>query len=273
MARWEGRPVPELPKPSALEWARLVVRLIFLFGATGCLLLIYVLARGVESVIGGRALSIPIIRAWAWVGATVAGLRVRTEGAPMTQGGARVMNHVGWVDVFSILTATQHFFVAKSEVRSWPFMGWLAAFTGTMFVERTRMAAKRQEAELLARVRTGDKLGFFPEGTSTDGQEVIQFKSTLFAAFMAPDVIDEMWIQPVSVHYAPGPGLPDYFYAWWGKTPFLDHFISVISRGRGGVATIHFHDAVRAADFEDRKRLAAYCEDKVREGLEAKLAA
>ena len=59
---------------------------------------------------------------------------------------------------------------------------------GTMFIDRRPAEAKRQEAELLARLARGDRMAIFPEGTSTDGQRVLPFKSALFGVFFAPEM-------------------------------------------------------------------------------------
>ena len=266
MSTWLGAPAPEFTRIRPLQWLRLVVRAVVLVAGTAVLLLIYSLMRVVDLLVAGTP-SRAIARIWARLGCFVCGLSVKVTGTPMQQGGARVANHCSWSDVFVLLAAGDIYFVAKSEVRSWPFMGWLAHYTGTMFVERRRQAAKVQETQFLERIHKGHRLCFFPEGTSTDGTRVLPFKSTLFAAFTTPGVRDEAWLQPVSVFYRPRDGVLKDYYGWWGEIGFAEHFAHVMATSTGGVAQVIFHEPVRASDFPDRKALAKHCETEVRAGF------
>lgn len=266
MATWDGAPSPEFPRKTFGQILRSIWRIGWMLIVTFTLLPFYALARILERILPRIGASRAVIWAWARTGVFMCGLRVRSIGTPMPMGGARVANHSSWADIFVLLTAAQMYFVAKSEVRSWPFMGWLAAFTGTMFIERKPQAAKRQEAQFLERMHTGDRLGFFPEGTSSDGLRVLPFKSTLFAAFMAPAMREEMWVQPMSVIYAPRADLRRDFYGWWGSAEFGAHLIDVAARATNGVATVVFHPPVRPCDFPDRKALARHCEAEVAKG-------
>jgi len=191
----------------------------------------------------------------------------------MQHGGARVANHASWADIFVLRAAAQMFYVAKAEVRDWPLMGMIGAHTGTMFITRDRTQAKAQEALFLDRLRSGDRLCFFPEGTSSDSLRVLPFKSTLFAAFMAKDLAELMWIQPVSVVYHPRAGLAEDSFGWWGNMPFGAHLIDIFGKSYRSDVFVIFHDPVRAADFSDRKALAAHCEEAVRRGHAEKLLA
>jgi 1-acyl-sn-glycerol-3-phosphate acyltransferase len=168
--------------------------------------------------------------------------------------------------------AAQIFFVAKSEVRGWPVLGFIADQTGTMFIERKRTEAKRQEGMFADRLGKGHRLCFFPEGTSSDGMRVLPFKSTLFNAFLTDQLRDEMWVQPVTVYYHAAKHLRDSFYGWWGELGFGEHFLCVLGQSTGGTAHVVFHEAVRAADFADRKALSKHCEDEVRKGHDALIA-
>lgn len=206
------------------------------------------------------------------LGARVLGLQVLVRGIPMQMGGARVANHSSWLDIFSFRTAAQIFFVSKSEVASWPLVGFVARQTGTMFIARKRSDAKRQEAQFLERLTSGDRLCFFPEGTSSDGLRVLPFRSSLFAAFTAPALSEVAWIQPMTAIYEPAPHLPANFYGWWGDMSFGTHVLQVLGKSVGGKVHIVFHEPVRATDFPDRKALARHCEDAVREPLDAAMA-
>ena len=228
------------------------------------LMVCFWIARGLEFLAGGRALSNFVIWIACVLGCWLLGVRVDRVGQPMTQGGARVCNHSSWMDIFVIRSASQIFFVAKSEVRGWPVLGFIADQTGTMFIERKRTEAKRQEAMFNERLSKGERLCFFPEGTSSDGLRVLPFKSSLFSVFLAEGLKENMWVQPVTVFYEPASHLDSFFYGWWGTIEFGAHVLSVMGKSTGGRAKVVFHEPVRSTDFSDRKALAAYCEERVR---------
>ena len=178
-------------------------------------------------------------------------------------------NHVTWIDIFSFNAVQRIIFVAKTEVAEWTGIGILAKATGTVFVERNPRRALRQRDEFVTRLARGDKLLFFPEGTSTDGLRVLPFKPTLFAAFFAEELKDRLKVQPVTVRYRPRKDQDPAFYGFWGEMGFGESMLKVLSAPRNGDVDVIFHEPVRVAGFAHRKDLAAYCEGKVREGLQA----
>jgi 1-acyl-sn-glycerol-3-phosphate acyltransferase len=266
MARWQGAEEPEFERLNWRQRVRLCWRAMILVVATLILLPSFWLAKLIEKVAPNLGMSRFIIWFWCAMGVWLCGLRLETSGTPMAQGGARVANHASWADVFVMRAASQIYFVAKAEVRSWPLMGMIGAHTGTVFIERNPRKAQEQKEMFLARLRKGDRLCFFPEGTSSDGRRVLPFKSTLFSAFMEPELAELMWVQPVSVSYRPQTGLAQNFFGWWGEMPFGAHIAQVFGRSVHSRVHVHFHEPVKATDFEDRKALARYCEERVREG-------
>lgn len=194
------------------------------------------------------------------------GLGWRVEGAPMRQRGAIVANHASWLDIFTLNAAKRLYFVSKAEVSGWPGIGWLAQATGTVFIERDPAQARAHTLLFQNRLLAGHKLLFFPEGTSTDGLGVLPFKTTLFAAFFAPELRDEIAVQPVSVLYiSPDAGQPRH-YGWWGDMGFGAHLLHILAAPRQGRVEILYHPPLKVADFPDRKALARRCEDMVRAG-------
>jgi lyso-ornithine lipid O-acyltransferase len=156
----------------------------------------------------------------------------------MRERGAVVANHSSWMDIFALNARKRVYFVSKAEVARWPGIGWLARATGTVFINRDPKEARAQQTVFEARLKAGHKLLFFPEGTSTDGQRILPFKSTLFGAFFAPDLRDILWVQPVTVIYTAPPGEDPRFYAWWGDMSFGGHLLKdaggAPARGGGG---------------------------------------
>jgi 1-acyl-sn-glycerol-3-phosphate acyltransferase len=91
-------------------------------------------------------------------------------------------NHISWIDIHVINAFKPHYFVAKSEVASWPIFGWMAKQLGTLFIERGKSNSIRNMVQEVAGQLNQKAICIFPEGTSTDGKQVAPFKSNLFEA-------------------------------------------------------------------------------------------
>jgi 1-acyl-sn-glycerol-3-phosphate acyltransferase len=102
--------------------------------------------------------------------------------ADWSPGRLLVANHSSWLDVFAILAALPGRFIAKAEIGRWPLLGWLVTRVGTLYIERGRRHAV---AAINHRVRdllkAGETIAVFPEGTTTDGTELLPFHSNLIA--------------------------------------------------------------------------------------------
>lgn len=259
---------PRPPQVSISDWPRVAFRavtlVVLVFGGLGIL----VLLRLIERPVFGLARPItPYINTFVCRNALrTLCLGFSTKGAPMQGKGAVVANHSSWLDIF-VLNATQRiYFVSKSEVARWPGIGWLARATGTVFVERTSARARQQTELIQNRLRAGHQLLFFPEGTSSDGVQVLPFKTTLFQAFFDPELRHQVAVQPVSVVYhAPAQEDPRY-YGWWGDMSLGPHLLAVLATARPGKVEVVYHDPFEVTDFTNRKELALACETQVREG-------
>ena len=199
----------------------------------------------------------------------IIGLSIRVEGVPLSGPGAVVANHVSWLDILVLNAAQRVFFVSKSEVAHWPGIGFLARITGTEFITRRGADAVRQKAQLVARLSDGARLLFFPEGTSSDGLQVLPFKPTLFAAFFDSALQDRLALQAATLVYHAPRGADARVYGWWGDMGFGPHFLAVLARPSHGGVTVVLHSPLRAGDFDSRKQLAAQCEAMVRAGMPA----
>ena len=196
----------------------------------------------------------------------IIGMSLTVRGTQMKQPGAVVANHSSWLDIFVLNAAKRVYFVSKSEVAGWPGIGVLAKATGTVFIERNPRKAKAQKQVFEERLKAGHKLLFFPEGTSTDGLRVLPFKSTLFAAFFAPELRNVLWVQPVTVNYSAPKGEEARFYGWWGEMGFFPHLIKTLAARRAGRVEVIYHPPLRVAEAENRKSMAQACEQTVRCG-------
>lgn len=263
-ATWNAAEPEPTPDPSMLQIARAGVRIAAFAVVTVALLPFFFVARALG---GGRDRFIAAL--WCGSGAWLLGLRRRVIGAPMREGGALLVNHASWLDILVMGSSAPVHFVSKAEVAGWPLFGWIGKISNTVFIARRRGAAGAQEKILSDRARLGHLLCLFPEGTSTDGQRVLPFKSALFRAFM-PDAETRRAatrVQPVTVHYAPRAALPRSFYGWWGRRGLFDHLFKVATLSSAGVATVIFHDPMDPSAFDDRKALAIEAHSVVAEGL------
>ncbi len=267
MVLWNGVKPEPLPRMGLIGGLRFVVRLVIFAVITLELVLLWALAKLVEKPLKTDRFSGGVVRLWARIGHIMAGLRLELQGEEMQHGGALVANHSSWSDIFVLHSAAHIHFVSKAEVAGWPVIGWLARVTGTLFIERRPSQAKAQQAQLAARISSGDKLCFFPEATSSDGLRVLPFKSTLFGVFHTEELRDLVWVQPVSVAYYPPKGRGKRFYGWWGDMDFGPHAAMILALSVGGRVRVTFHKPLRAADYPDRKALAAAAGEAVREGL------
>ncbi len=203
------------------------------------------------------------------------GIRVRISGA--LESGRPVLlvsNHVSWLDIPALSTVAPVSFVAKSEVGTWPFVSLLAKLQRSVFVDRSRRTLVKDKAgEIAERLAQGDNIVLFAEGTSSDGNRILPFRSSLFsAASIAPRAANdngpEAVVQTIAITYTHLHGLPILRHerplvAWYGEMDMLSHAWNVLKSGPLDV-TIRLGEPVRLASLRDRKELAAFSEAQVR---------
>ncbi|MEM9788094.1 MAG: lysophospholipid acyltransferase family protein [Pseudomonadota bacterium] len=263
----------DTPPPAPLgpsDWLRVTARAIplvlLVFGGLMILLLIRLVERPLYGV--RRPVTPHITQFVCRTAFVLLGIKYRSIGTPMAGPGAVVANHSSWLDIFALNARKRIYFVSKSEVAAWPGIGWLARATGTVFIRRDRRDATSQIAIFRDRLSAGHKLLFFPEGTSTDGLQVLPFKPTLFAAFFDDQLRETLQIQPVTVNYAAPTGADPRFYGWWGDMDFGPHLLGTLAAKQQGSVSVTYHAPVQVRDFKDRKALAKATEALVRGGLQ-----
>ncbi len=206
------------------------------------------------------------------------GARITVLGTPLKGAVLIAANHSGWLDI-PVLTSIQAVsFIAKEEVSGWPLFGLLARLQETIFVQRNaRSKVAGDRDRIRERLLSGDALVIFPEGTSTDGNRVRPFKSSLFGAAELPLTEDAAHhivhprVQPVSVAYVGLHGIPmgrenRPFFAWYGDMDLVTHLWTAIGLGPIDVI-VEFHRPLTIDEAGGRKQLAAAAERQVRGGL------
>ena len=267
---WEGGEPPARPPLGAGDWLRVIWRGGALGTVTfGCLALL-LLVRLVERPLCGvrRPVTPWITQFVCRMAFVILRLPLSARGPRMTGPGAIVANHTSWLDIFALNSRRNVYFVSKAEVAGWPGIGWLARATGTLFIARDRREATAQTRAFEERLLQGQRLLFFPEGTSTDGMRVLPFRTTLFAAFFAEPLRHSMQVQAVSVVYHAPKDEDPRFYGWWGDMDFGPSLLRVLAQRHQGRVELRYPPPLRVDDFPNRKTLAARLETQVRDGHE-----
>lgn len=182
--------------------------------------------------------------------ARIVGARVRVVGRPLRRDVVVLANHLSWIDILLLAGANGSAFVAKSELRGVPLIGWLCTLNHTIFVARSdRMNVAAQVTQLRDALARPWPVTIFPEGTTGDGVTLLPFKAALLGA-LAPAPAGLM-IQPVRIDY--GAATPEL--AWIGDEPGVDHARRVLARAGRFTATLHFLEPFVPSG--DRKAIAA----------------
>jgi len=109
-----------------------------------------------------------------------------------------VCNHISVFEISTMAATLGGSFFGKKDIESWPLIGWMAKKFGVVFIDRRPSHAVEALNAIKKELDTVDyPLFIFPEGTSTNGAYVKQFKSSLF------DVVEKtgITVQPVVIHY------------------------------------------------------------------------
>lgn len=202
------------------------------------------------------------------------GVRVRVVGAPIAAHPLLIVaNHASWLDISIITSAAPVVFVAKREIASWPFFGLLAKLQRSVFVDRERRSKTAEvNAEIAQRLAEGDPVVLFGEGTASDGNRVLPFRSALIGAardaLAAAEHVQQVWIQPLSLAYVNFQGMPlgrqrRPLAAWYGDTKLIPHLSEIGKRGALDVVMTWGEPLAYSGDI-DRKALARTLETSVR---------
>jgi 1-acyl-sn-glycerol-3-phosphate acyltransferase len=200
-------------------------------------------------------------------------LRVRVIGSPVRDRPVLfVSNHVSWLDIVAIGGVQPVAFVAKSDVRKWPLVGITAEMQRTVFVDRQRRHQTGDAvAQMVDRLKGGTPVVLFAEGTSSDGNRVLPFRSALLGAVeMAarhggvPDLV----IQPMAIAYTATQGIAmgrqkRPLAAWYGDLDFMPHIRRLIADAALD-AVVSFAEPVAADAGLSRKAMTQQLEQATR---------
>lgn len=246
-----------------------VVRVALWTGWTMVLLPIQVVALAFGSR-SGLSQSIPLL--YHRGSCRIIGLDVVSSGTiSETSPTLFVSNHISYLDITVLASMARLSFIAKSEVATWPLFGMLAKLQRSVFVERRPARTAHHRDEIAARLEAGDRLVLFAEGTSSDGNRVLPFKSALFSVAERPKDKAPLVVQPVSIAYVRLDGLPlgrewRSYYAWYGDMDMISHFWKIFTLGKVTVE-VCYHPPVTIDEIGNRKALSDYCHRLIAQGV------
>ena len=175
-----------------------------------------------------------------------------------------ISNHISYLDIPILGSNYPLRFVAKSEVEVWPLFGFLAKLARTIFISRNRFDSLNQKSKIFKSLSSDEKVFIFPEGTTSDGNRVLDFKSSSFSALEGKNLI----IQPIVILYSELNGIPINRWlrpviAWYGDMDLKPHLSALVNL-RSIRARLIYLDKVNAKNFSSRKNLCKHLENKIK---------
>lgn len=184
----------------------------------------------------------------------ILGIQVTQKGTANLENVLFISNHRSYIDPFVETLHITALAVAKAEVRSWPIIGFGIKITGTYFVQRENKLSRKATREGIAEtIKNGHSMLVYPEGTTTDLPQTIDFKPRTF--HMAAE--NKVKIVPIAIEYQ------DPSDAWIGEDTFLRHFFQVFAKKKV-ICAVHYGEPIWTPDGEELK-------DKVKSWIDREL--
>jgi 1-acyl-sn-glycerol-3-phosphate acyltransferase len=192
----------------------------------------------------------------------IAGVDVVVVGEPSHKGAFLLANHVSWIDITALAGASGTAFVAHDGLAGVPLLRWLCSLNDTIFIARhDRASVQHQVEQVRTAVGENGALTIFPEGTTSDGTDLLPFKSSLLSALDPPP--RNTAIQPVLLDYGPAAAN----IAWTDDEPGLTNFLRILGRAQPVTLTVRFLPPLAGAALTNRKTMAAAAREAILEAL------
>lgn len=254
-----------------IAWLRIVLGLACLLVATLVLLPLQLVALQFD-----WKLRRYVPRLWHRIACKLIGLNVRIHGTLEKRRPLMLAaNHASWKDILVLGSIADVVYIAKSEVREWPVFGILARLQASIFVVREeKRKTGEQVNEIARRLADGEIVVLFPEGTTSDGNRLLEIKTSLFGAAAtaaAGTPVGAVHIQPVSIAYTGVHGMPMGRYhrpiaAWPGDVEMVPHLLGVLKEGALDI-DVDFGEMVSYGPSSNRKIVSREVEAKIRRML------
>jgi lyso-ornithine lipid O-acyltransferase len=211
----------------------------------------------------------PLVRVWyrymLWVfGVRVVLVNKRNLGKKQK---IFLSNHISYLDIFILGAYFNCFFVAKSDIAGWPIFGSLAKIGGTLFITRERRFLKRQLELLANHLKAKQSLLIFPEGTTSNGQEILPFKSSLLNSVM--EMKQKPFIQALTLVYTHMNDkkliTQEQFdqIAWYGDMTMPPHFGNLL-RQKNFTARVIIHPPIHPNTESTPKSMTAEAHSQIK---------
>ena len=181
-----------------------------------------------------------------------------------------ISNHASYLDIIILGSLFKTSFVAKREVEKWPLFGILAKLQNTIFIDRKISSLKIQETKIIKHLNKKKNLVIFPEGTSSDGNEVLPFKSSLFNIF-EENLDSKIFVQTITIVYKKINGI--YLnrtdrkdITWHSNMDFIPNIFNVLKKFSIEVEVIFNEEFIPNKKW-DRKKIALQCWKKINYNL------
>lgn len=208
----------------------------------------------------------PMPRVFLYCAARLCGARLRVHGTPLKRDVFYISNHLSWVDILALGGASGTAFVSKAEIGQAPLVGWLAKLNRTVFVSREdRLGVAEQINRLREALADNWAITVFPEGTTTDGQSLLPFKTSMLRVLEPPP--PGVLVQPVALDY----GEVAEWIGWIGTESGKDNALRILGRRGSFRLDIHFLDPFDPRDFPGRKAIAAEARNRIVPAMERNL--
>ncbi len=248
-ARGESTPV------SPMGWVRLALRTLALIGLIAVFVPLHYLYRAF-------AYGSPFPMLFLRYAARVCGARVEVIGTHLKRDVFYVANHLSWVDILALAGASGTAFVAKAELAEAPVVGWLASLNRTVFVKREhRMGVAEQINALKDALVDNWSVTVFPEGTTTDGQSLLPFKTSMLSVLEPPP--PGVLVQPVVLDYGP----VAEWIGWIGEESGVNNAKRVLSRKGTFRLRLHYLEPFSPEEFKGRKAISTEARRRIEEAL------
>jgi 1-acyl-sn-glycerol-3-phosphate acyltransferase len=258
MTEWELRQAAargEQTPISLAGWLRIIARSLGLIA----LLLVFVPLHYLYRVISYGS---PFPMLFLRYAARVCGARVQVVGTHLKRDVFFVANHISWVDILALAGASGTAFVAKAELATAPVVGWLASLNRTVFVKREhRMGVAQQINAVKEALVDNWSVTVFPEGTTTDGQSLLPFKTSMLSVLEPPP--PGVLVQPVILDY----GAVAEWIGWIGEEGGLNNAKRVLSRKGSFPVRLHYLEPFSPEDFKGRKAISIEARRRIEDAL------
>lgn len=247
-------------------FVRSVIRILLIAFATGSIYLVYVIFFIFVKLFRGRyePLRNRIMKFWAVVIARILNVKVEVKGKPPKAPFFLVSNHLSYLDIIPIYLTLKCTFIARKDIRSWPVIGFIVQTMGIIFIDRQKKFDVSRVNKIISEsLNQYQGIVLFPEGTTSDGRDVLPFR---------PPLLEHPAASELEVHYCTitykteENDLPaSESICWWGDISFPAHMYKLAGT-RGIYCTITF--GVESVADRDRKILAERLYQKVRSQFE-----